>query len=408
MATRLTREQLYALVWDRPVTKLAKDFGLSDVALHKICRKHNIPTPPLGYWAKKAHGKPVRSTPLPKDKERDDSDYIVIHEGAGTVESEAAAAARARVQAAVEQQQTDDVVDVAHDPILERTIAKLSKAKADRTGIVHVEGKGLISVSVRPESAGRAKLVLEMLIRTARTAGIKLEAQDGAAFWRAEGESVSFELVEAADRVEHIPTEAELKAVAKWEAKREADRKRYGYASDWGRPHIPKWEEQFQGRLAVRLEEVRVRTENEYWGPVIRRVFADSKTRDVLRMGPKIISTVAAIAVGKRENRQADERRRLAREEAERRRQEAERRAALERKRVATLDTLMAEQDQIARLADYLAALERSSNKGDIPARVDRLIGWVRARLKRMQQASMPVALDERLARDGAFETDVD
>src|ERR1700741_3145904 len=63
---KVTREELYALVWDRPMTKLAKEFGLSDVALHKICRKDEIPTPSLGYWAKKAHGKPVTNTPLPE------------------------------------------------------------------------------------------------------------------------------------------------------------------------------------------------------------------------------------------------------------------------------------------------------------------------------------------------------
>lgn len=48
MANRLTRSQLHALVWDRPMTKLAGEFSLSDVALHKICRKHDVPTPPPG------------------------------------------------------------------------------------------------------------------------------------------------------------------------------------------------------------------------------------------------------------------------------------------------------------------------------------------------------------------------
>ena len=61
---RLTREELYALVWARPMTKVAKQFGLSDVALHKICSKHDVPTPPQGYWAKKEFGKPVTVRPL--------------------------------------------------------------------------------------------------------------------------------------------------------------------------------------------------------------------------------------------------------------------------------------------------------------------------------------------------------
>lgn len=58
----LTREELYEQVWSRPVIHLAKEYGLSDVGLKKICKKHNIPTPPLGYWAK------VRAGQKPKKK----------------------------------------------------------------------------------------------------------------------------------------------------------------------------------------------------------------------------------------------------------------------------------------------------------------------------------------------------
>src|SRR3546814_19586430 len=68
MSRTFTREELYELVWSKPMTHLAKDFALSDVALHKICRKHAIPNPPLGWWAKKAAGKPVTRTPLPRQK----------------------------------------------------------------------------------------------------------------------------------------------------------------------------------------------------------------------------------------------------------------------------------------------------------------------------------------------------
>jgi len=41
----LTREELYERVWSKPATKLAAEFGISDVALGKICRKLNIPKP---------------------------------------------------------------------------------------------------------------------------------------------------------------------------------------------------------------------------------------------------------------------------------------------------------------------------------------------------------------------------
>ncbi|MGF1632107.1 MAG: hypothetical protein ACFCUT_21745 [Kiloniellaceae bacterium] len=41
------------------MAKVAASYGISDVALKKICDKHRIPVPGRGYWAKKAAGKKV-------------------------------------------------------------------------------------------------------------------------------------------------------------------------------------------------------------------------------------------------------------------------------------------------------------------------------------------------------------
>ena len=60
----LTRDQLYDLIWSKPTITLAKEFGLSDNGLRKICKKFNIPLPYLGYWQKLKHGKPVRKIKL--------------------------------------------------------------------------------------------------------------------------------------------------------------------------------------------------------------------------------------------------------------------------------------------------------------------------------------------------------
>lgn len=62
----LTREELYQKVWATPISRLAKEFGLSDVGLAKICRKMKIPRPPRGYWAKLEAGHKVSKTPLPR------------------------------------------------------------------------------------------------------------------------------------------------------------------------------------------------------------------------------------------------------------------------------------------------------------------------------------------------------
>lgn len=60
-----TREALFDLVWEQPVTKLAKDLGLSDVGLSKACRRADIPLPERGHWARLLAGKTVVRPPLP-------------------------------------------------------------------------------------------------------------------------------------------------------------------------------------------------------------------------------------------------------------------------------------------------------------------------------------------------------
>jgi len=64
----LTRKELYELIWSKPITKVAKDFDVSDVWIGKLCRDADIPRPPVGYWQKVAAGKIPRKTPLPTAK----------------------------------------------------------------------------------------------------------------------------------------------------------------------------------------------------------------------------------------------------------------------------------------------------------------------------------------------------
>lgn len=64
------REVLYQEIWNFPVTEVAKKYAVSDVTIHKVCREMEIPTPPVGYWAKKQSGKEVSIPPLPPSSGR--------------------------------------------------------------------------------------------------------------------------------------------------------------------------------------------------------------------------------------------------------------------------------------------------------------------------------------------------
>lgn len=65
----ITREELYEKVWTTPMVALAEEFGISDVALAKRCRRWNIPCPPRGYWAKLAAGRNPQRGQLPPGPE---------------------------------------------------------------------------------------------------------------------------------------------------------------------------------------------------------------------------------------------------------------------------------------------------------------------------------------------------
>lgn len=60
----LTRQQIYDMIWERAVWKVAPELGISDVALRKHCVKHAIPVPDATYWGRKHAGKPVERKPL--------------------------------------------------------------------------------------------------------------------------------------------------------------------------------------------------------------------------------------------------------------------------------------------------------------------------------------------------------
>src|SRR4030095_9989924 len=59
------RQELYDLIWSTPASKLAIDFGISDVALAKRCKNKNVPRPARCYWAQVADGRPPRKPPPP-------------------------------------------------------------------------------------------------------------------------------------------------------------------------------------------------------------------------------------------------------------------------------------------------------------------------------------------------------
>jgi hypothetical protein len=66
----MSRQALYELVWSKPMTEVAAEFGISDVALAKRCASVEIPVPPRGYWARVQAGQKPRRPALPTHRSK--------------------------------------------------------------------------------------------------------------------------------------------------------------------------------------------------------------------------------------------------------------------------------------------------------------------------------------------------
>ena len=73
---KLTRKELYDLVWSESMLSITKKYKISDNGLRKICKRFKIPIPYRGYWAKIKYGKPVKVPPFNSNFQSNDLVYL--------------------------------------------------------------------------------------------------------------------------------------------------------------------------------------------------------------------------------------------------------------------------------------------------------------------------------------------
>jgi len=403
MARQFTREKFYDLVWSKPMTHLAKEFALSDVALHKICKKHDIPNPPLGWWAKKAAGKAVKQTPLPKAK-AGTSDRITIAAGQLGPEPELIAAARENARLLASSIDID--ATLSSNPIVDRTIAQLHKAKPSAiNGLVTVEGLNVIKASVAPASIDRLELALGRIAAAAEALGIKLVRGEKSASFQCEGETIGFSISEGVRREKHVPTEKEL---AEHEAERKRRARRWNNPGSWDDDDFsfssmrgPEWDYHPTGQLAFELEH------SYLLGGSPRRSFKDAKIQRIENMASDIAVGIAVLAAAKKDDR--SKREEQARREAETRRQRelALRRDHIAERRGKALEEVleeMASLDRLRRLVANLRAEEMSGSTG----RVAEFLALAERRLASRDAALSADGLEQRFEKNKLFGDDDD
>lgn len=63
---QLTCLELYNRVCERPLSKIAPEFGISGTVLASLCKRYQVPYPGSGLWTRKLLGLPVDLPPLPE------------------------------------------------------------------------------------------------------------------------------------------------------------------------------------------------------------------------------------------------------------------------------------------------------------------------------------------------------
>jgi hypothetical protein len=246
-----TRQELYDLVWTTPMVKLAREFGLSDVGLRKTCVRHQIPTPPLGYWAKLSFGKPAKKTALPPPSPGvTDRVMVSVFARPDVPDEVVEAAAKARERIAAPIVVPGELPARLHPAAIALRKA-LRSAKPDDEGFLHAGGPGLLSAAISPANRARALLIVDTLLKAVEAAGQQAKATETGLIALVDGESMVLRLGETKDKKAHQPTKSELKAKADWEERR----LKWPSLYSRNRQHWRSWDYFPSGRLSLTLTD---------------------------------------------------------------------------------------------------------------------------------------------------------
>lgn len=174
----LTREELYAKVWSKPATELAKEFGISDVGLAKICRKMNVPKPGRGYWRRLEVGERPQLTPLPKSQDRLPTLVVVKPYHDPSAFKAMAEEASARIQAESDPANRILVADNLRNahPVIKTTRDELKRRSTNRVkGVWSPPQRACLDVRVSSKTMRRALLLMDALLKALEARGYSIE-----------------------------------------------------------------------------------------------------------------------------------------------------------------------------------------------------------------------------------------
>jgi hypothetical protein len=365
-----TRKQLYKLVWSKSAVKLSKELGVSDVMIAKTCKKHKIPKPPLGYWAKLAHGHDVSRPPLPKlsDEYLDrieitpQPDYM----RPSTLSDETKAIVR-DLKSDANKIIVPEAIEERH-PLVAKTETSLRTAKASKEGLVSPKARKCLDVQIGLASIDRAMRILHTLIVSLEARGMQVDVKDE--------EYTRLTLVEVQNETFTLRLRESLseRALELTPAQKQENAKHRYF------PTYPTHETYANGQLTLTIGE-KGHYRQRRWSELDGRPLEERLNSVVAWFYMECERIRQRRAAREEQERQWAEEQRI-REEQERRREEKERRAREEQQRRKNLenDALMWERARLIR--NYVRAAEQSAIRRSVDvsenSEMGKWLAWAR------------------------------
>lgn len=378
---RYEREKLYKEVWAEAVTKVAKRYGVSDVALRKICKRLAVPLPPLGYWAKLAAGKKLGIPPLP--------DYAgnpvvvssrFVQDEPVEVEPDHLVARRLSEGQAENRIIVSARLNNPH-PLIVATQQALNQSKHKDHRNLPIAGRSTLDITVSEDSLPRALRILDALIKALELRGMRVRIETEGkhhTLIEVQGEPIPVRMVENTVRTERIPT-----------ARERQDQEKYGWS------YLP------DRYLYKPTGQLRLGVIGWSYGDM-RKAVSDSKRQQIEQRLNEFLVNLEIEAVRRRRDREHRAEQHRIWEEQERIRREREEQREQEVKRLKCLENNVHDWRRAEDIRRYVAAVEakaiREGESMNSESELGRWITWARLKadwIDPLVDATCPILDDE-------------
>ena len=340
---RLTREELYKKVWAAPMKATAQELNISTSTLANICRKNNIPLPPVGHWTKVELGHKITPPPLPDSSGNQQVEIYVrerLSPELGTV------AAEVPPKVPIPQ-------ELSHPAAL-KTEKLLASAKEDDKKLLVPKAGRASHLIVSRQQLPRALRIMNALFLALEERGCVVswpKKEEEHLTVNVEGESVAVSMQEIVDSERHVLTLAEEKRP--WTAS--------------------KWDYKLTGRLRLSIDSLP-------YSSHVRATWADGRIQIVENcIGDFIIGLKVAAAAIKKSRLEREERERRW-EEERKKDEERQRRAAEHKRRADFVSKLIDNWEEANRVRTFVRALAEAATKSELPEEkkhdIQQVVDW--------------------------------